>query len=109
MNGPIEWFARNPVAANLLLLLMIAGGVAALPTIQQKIFPDIDVDIISVWVAHLGAAPEEVEEGIILAIEELDDGTVPLAVAHQKVIHVVLDPDQRVTGDHLLDCAVAIQ
>ena len=50
MNGPIEWFARNHVAANLLLMLIVVGGVVALPSIQQKIFPDIDVDIISVWV-----------------------------------------------------------
>ncbi|MBW2694041.1 MAG: efflux RND transporter permease subunit, partial [Deltaproteobacteria bacterium] len=70
MNGPIEWFARNHVAANLLLMLMVVGGVAALPKIQQKIFPDIDVDIITVGVAYLGAAPEEVEEGVCVRIEE---------------------------------------
>ncbi len=70
MNGPIEWFARNHVAANLLLMMMLVGGIAALPTIQQKIFPDIDIDIISVGVAYLGAAPEEVEEGVCVRIEE---------------------------------------
>ncbi|MBW2577739.1 MAG: efflux RND transporter permease subunit [Deltaproteobacteria bacterium] len=70
MNGPIEWFARNHVAANLLLMLMVVGGVAALPKIQQKIFPDIDVDIITIGVAYLGAAPEEVEEGVCVRIEE---------------------------------------
>jgi multidrug efflux pump subunit AcrB len=70
VNGPIEWFARNHVAANLLLLLMIVGGVAALPKIQQKIFPDIDVNMITVGVAHLGAAPDEVEEGVCVRIEE---------------------------------------
>jgi multidrug efflux pump subunit AcrB len=70
VNGPIVWFARNHVAANLLLLLMIVGGVAALPKIQQKIFPDIDVNMITVGVAHLGAAPEEVEEGVCVRIEE---------------------------------------
>ena len=36
MNGPIEWFARNHVAANLLLLLMVVGGIAALPTISKR-------------------------------------------------------------------------
>jgi len=70
VNGPIEWFARNHVAANLLLMLMVVGGVAALPKIQQKIFPDIDVDIITIGVAYLGAAPEEVEEGVCVRIEE---------------------------------------
>jgi multidrug efflux pump subunit AcrB len=70
MNGPIEWFARNHVAANLLLMVIVVGGVVALPSIQQKIFPDIDIDIISVWVPYLGAAPEEVEEGVCVRIEE---------------------------------------
>jgi multidrug efflux pump subunit AcrB len=70
VNGPIEWFARNHVAANLLLMLMVVGGIAALPKIQQKIFPDIDVNIITIGVAYLGAAPEEVEEGVCVRIEE---------------------------------------
>ena len=70
MNGPIEWFARNHVAANLMLMLMIAGGVAAIPSIQQKSFPDINIETISVGVSHLGATPEEVEEGVCIRIEE---------------------------------------
>ncbi len=70
MNRPIEWFARNHVAANLLLLVMVVGGIVALPSIQQKIFPDIDIDMISVGVTYLGAAPEEVEEGVCIRIEE---------------------------------------
>ena len=70
MNGPIEWFARNHVAANLLLMLMVVGGIAALPSIQQKSFPDIDIDVVSIGVSHLGAAPEEVEEGVCIRIEE---------------------------------------
>jgi multidrug efflux pump subunit AcrB len=70
VNAPIEWFARNHVAANLLLLVIVVGGLAAIPAIQQKSFPDIDIDIISVGVAYLGAAPEEVEEGVCIRIEE---------------------------------------
>jgi multidrug efflux pump subunit AcrB len=70
VNGPIEWFARNHVAANLLLMLMVVGGIVAIPSIQQKSFPDINIEIISVGVAHLGASPEEVEEGVCIRIEE---------------------------------------
>lgn len=70
MNSPIEWFARNHVAANLLLLLIVVGGIAAIPAIQQKSFPDIEIDVISVGVTYLGAAPEEVEEGVCIRIEE---------------------------------------
>jgi len=71
---PIEWFANNHVAANLLLMLMVVGGIAALPSIQQKSFPDIDINIIQVGVTHLGASPEEVEEGVCIRIEEAIQG-----------------------------------
>ena len=70
MKGAIAWFATNSVAANLLMVLLIVGGLASLPTIQQKSFPDIDVDVIQIGVPYLGAAPEEVEEGVCIRIEE---------------------------------------
>ena len=70
MKGAIGWFARNPVAANLLMFLCIAGGIAAIPAIHQKVFPDINIEIVQVGVPYLGAAPEEVEEGVCIRIEE---------------------------------------
>jgi multidrug efflux pump subunit AcrB len=66
----ITWFAQNQVAANLLMALLVVGGITALPRINQKSFPDIDVDVIQIGVAFLGAAPEEVEEGVCVRIEE---------------------------------------
>jgi multidrug efflux pump subunit AcrB len=74
MNGAIAWFARNHVAANLLMALMIFGGLFSLPRIQQKTFPDINVDIIAINVIYLGAAPEEVEQGVCVRIEEKING-----------------------------------
>ncbi|MBW2243882.1 MAG: efflux RND transporter permease subunit [Deltaproteobacteria bacterium] len=70
MKGVIAWFAKNTVAANLLMMLCIAGGLAAIPAIQQKTFPDINIEIIQIAVPYLGAAPEEVEEGVCIRIEE---------------------------------------
>jgi multidrug efflux pump subunit AcrB len=74
MNGVIAWFARNHVAANLLMALMAIGGLVSLPSIQQKTFPDIDINVISVGVVYLGAAPEEVEQGVCIRIEEEING-----------------------------------
>ncbi len=74
MSRAIAWFARNHVAANLLMALMLIGGLVSLPRIQQKTFPDIDVDVISVAVVYLGAAPEEVEQGVCVRIEEEVNG-----------------------------------
>ena len=74
MSGPIEWFARNHIAANLLLGATVMAGLVALPGMPQKSFPDIDVKLISISVLYLGAAPEEVEEGVCIRIEEELDG-----------------------------------
>ncbi|MBC8187424.1 MAG: efflux RND transporter permease subunit [Proteobacteria bacterium] len=74
MNRVIAWFARNHVAANLLMALMIFGGLFSLPNIQQKTFPDIDINVISIGVIYLGAAPEEVEQGVCIRIEEEING-----------------------------------
>ena len=74
MNGVIAWFARNHVAANLLMLFIVVAGLATLPTIPQKPFPDIDIDIVNVSVEYPGAAPEEVESGVCTRIEEEVDG-----------------------------------
>jgi len=70
VRGIIAWFARNHVSANLLMFLIIACGFFAVPQIQQKSFPDIDVEVIQITVPYLGAAPEEVEEGVCVRIEE---------------------------------------
>ena len=70
MKGIIEWFARNHVAANLLMVVVLAVGIGSIPAIQQKSFPDINVEVVQVTVVYLGAAPEEVEEGVCIRIEE---------------------------------------
>lgn len=71
----IAWFVYNPVAANLLMLLLIAGGLLALPQIHQEEFPNIEVDAVQVKVPYLGAAPEEVESAVCVRVEEAVQGT----------------------------------
>jgi len=66
----IAWFARNQVAANLLMILVVFGGLTALPSINQKSFPDIQTDVIQIGVPFLGATPEEVEQTVCVRIEE---------------------------------------
>ena len=40
-KGPIAWFARNHVAANLLMLMILAGGILSIRKIKVEIFPDM--------------------------------------------------------------------
>jgi multidrug efflux pump subunit AcrB len=70
MHKLIHWFVHNPVAANLMMGILIVAGAITLPTIHQEEFPNIEIDAISITVPYLGAAPEEVEEGVCIRVEE---------------------------------------
>jgi len=66
----IGWMASNPVAANLLMLVFLLGGLAMVSRLRQEVFPEFDLDVVTVGVAYPGATPEDVEEGILLVVEE---------------------------------------
>ena len=70
MRGAIAWMARNPVAANILMVVLLAGGLYSTYTIQKEFLPDTNDDAVTVSVTYTGASPEEIEQGVILAIEE---------------------------------------
>ncbi len=69
-KGLLAWFASNHVAANLLMLLIIAAGLLTIFTMKVEFFPEFDLDMITVSVPYLGASPTDVEEGVILRVEE---------------------------------------
>ncbi|MEQ9394959.1 efflux RND transporter permease subunit [Haliea sp.] len=69
-KGIIAWFAHNPVAANLLMAIILVVGLGSAFTIQRAMFPTFDIDMIFINMAYPGASPEEVEQGIVLKIEE---------------------------------------
>ena len=69
-EGIIGWFVRNPVAANLLMVSIIGLGWYSALDLRKQTTPDFDLNYVSVRVPYLGAAPEEVEEGVVIKIEE---------------------------------------
>ncbi|MDD2942321.1 MAG: efflux RND transporter permease subunit [bacterium] len=69
-RGAIPWMARNLVSANLLMLVFIVGGLIVARTLKQEVFPEFDVDRISISVPYPGASPADVEQGILLSIED---------------------------------------
>ena len=76
MNRIVAWFATNHVAANLLMGFAVLAGLAALTQIPVRVYPDLEVPLITVTVPYLGAAPEEVESGVCIRIEEQLEGIV---------------------------------
>ncbi|MXY25457.1 MAG: efflux RND transporter permease subunit [Acidobacteria bacterium] len=73
-KGAIAWFARNPVAANLMMVLIIVSGIIAATSVKEEVMPELELDWISIQVPYLGAAPEEVEEGVVIRVEEAIQG-----------------------------------
>ena len=70
MKTAVAWFARNPVAANLLMLFLLVGGGMTVASIRMETFPEFSLDTVSITVPYPGAAPEEVEEAVCVRIEE---------------------------------------
>ncbi len=71
-RGVLAWFVSNPVAANVLMLVVVFGGLMALlgGKVRQEVFPEVSLDMVVVQVPYPGASPEEVEQGVLLALEE---------------------------------------
>ncbi len=69
-KGIIAWFAGNSVAANLLMMLAIFGGIFGYFQLNREVFPNVAFNGATVSVAWPGASPQEVEEQIIVRIEE---------------------------------------
>lgn len=69
-KGLIAWFARNSVAANLLMVFILVGGLLTANTISKQMFPQFKINWLEFSAVYPGAAPQEVEEGITIKIEE---------------------------------------
>ncbi|MFT5711046.1 MAG: multidrug efflux pump subunit AcrB [Halioglobus sp.] len=106
-KGIIAWFANNPVAANLLMMVIMTIGLASAFSIQRSLFPAIDLRYIIITMAYPGAAPEEVEKGIVLKIEEAIndvDGIKRVeSDAYESYARIGIEPQDGVDLAKLLD------
>ena len=73
-RGPIAWMAGHSVAANLLMIVFLVGGIIYAGQIKKEVFPDFELDYVTIRVPYPGASPGEVERGVILAVEEAVQG-----------------------------------
>lgn len=87
----IEWFARNAVAANLLMIILLAGGLYSVFTIKKESQPPIETNFITITMPFLGSSPEDVEEGILVKIEE--------AIQDIEGIQEIISTGRRGSGD----------
>ena len=68
-TGLIAWFARNHVAANLLMVAVVVVGLVVAKNIRQEIYPLFEIDTVDISMQYRGASPDEVEQSILLPIE----------------------------------------
>ena len=70
-SGLLAWFAANPVAANLLMVVLFLGGTLSLLRMDKQAFPRFDPPVINITAEYPGAGPAEVEEGVCIPVEEV--------------------------------------
>ena len=75
MSAAIAWMVRNPVAANLLMVVLLVGGLTSAWTVQKEVLPRFELDVVEVAVSYPGASPEEVEAAVLMPVEEAVQGT----------------------------------
>ena len=68
-GGILSYFTRHRTVANLLLLVMLVMGAAAIPNMRAQFFPDVIVDEVTVRVEWEGAGPEDVDGAIVQVLE----------------------------------------
>jgi len=68
-RGLLSYFTRHRTAANLLLVVLIVLGVAAVPRMRAQFFPDVIVDSVSVSVIWEGASAEDVDSAVVQLLE----------------------------------------
>ena len=69
MNSVIALFVRHPTAANLLMAVLLATGALALSNMNRQLFPDFDIDVVTVSVKWPGAGAEDMDSLVVEAIE----------------------------------------
>ncbi|MEP1447861.1 MAG: efflux RND transporter permease subunit [Paraglaciecola sp.] len=102
-TGIIAYFANNSVAANLMMMFIIIMGIYSYFTIQRQMFPNIEINYISVSAVYRGASPQEIEQSILIKMEEaLKDITeikesTSRAVRGSGSITLEIDPKKKLT------------
>ena len=105
--GPIAYMAGNSIAANLLMLAIVAFGLVSLTGLEREAWPTVPFYHIEVSMAYPGATPEEVEESIVVKIEDrvsgLDDVKAVKSVAAPGIASVRIQMDSGTDMARALD------
>ena len=106
-NGIMAWFARNPMAANFLMIFIVISGLLASQTIRKEFYPEYEFKQISIMVDYAGAAPQEIESGITNKVEHaLNSMTGVKRITSQSgrgYAYISLELEENEDKDKMLD------
>ncbi|MGH8549612.1 MAG: efflux RND transporter permease subunit [Methylococcales bacterium] len=103
-SGLIAWFACNPVAANLLMILIAVGGIGSFWQLRKEVMPRIDPHQIELRAVYPGAGPEEIETSLCIPIEEAIHSLAGIkrlnseAVEGECRVDILVHPDRDLAG-----------
>ena len=100
----IIWFARNPVAANFLMLVIIAGGLLGLSISDRYTVPPAPQNQLQIGIAYPGVSPAEVERALCIPIEEAIHDLAGIrhinTIAHQAECEIFIEFDPALNPTH---------
>ncbi|WP_434139201.1 efflux RND transporter permease subunit [Photobacterium leiognathi] len=106
-KGLIAWFAHNHVAANLLMLVVMLGGLFSISLINKEIFPAFALNRIMISASYPGASPEDIEQSINVKIEQSLDNVKNIkriqSVASQGSASLTLELESEANLEQVLD------
>lgn len=98
MNAAIKWMTEHPVAAWLMMILLVGLGGLTAANLPQKTFPEFALDSVSISVSYPGASPSEIQDSIVRPIEDelsgvdgIDDVTANISEGRGGVTVTFLD------------------
>ncbi|WP_138936187.1 efflux RND transporter permease subunit [Roseovarius arcticus] len=68
-GGILSWFTRHRTAANLVMVVMVVLGLAAIPNMRAQFFPDVVIQEVIISVEWDGAGASDIDAAIIQVLE----------------------------------------
>jgi multidrug efflux pump subunit AcrB len=103
----IRLFVNNPVAANMLMIIILGGGLVAAMMIPRELFPEFELNVVTVAVPYPGATPSDVEKGITVRVEEyveeIDGVKEMTSISQEGLATISLELYENVNVNEVLD------
>ncbi|MEP1229791.1 MAG: efflux RND transporter permease subunit, partial [Litorimonas sp.] len=74
MKALIAWFVKNPIAANVIMAIMLCGGILGYKGLEREFIPQTTFNGVTISMTWPGASPRDIAEQLVSRAEESVDG-----------------------------------